>query len=470
MSSGRPHSQQTGWRPSTWLKVVVLLSCLALATTSSAEVNDRRAAVHKIYRGQTLGMLSKRYRVSIDAICHANEIARNHALQPGDKLVIPARADKDGSEARERRDELLGGGKAKQERESKPRSKSKEDASKPRSKKPRSKKSASTTKLHTVYRGQTLGMIARRYHVSVAALANANGIASSDPIHPGSELVIPAPDDTDGSRARREHGKAETTEAPTRAKRSKPRHKHKVHHVGKGHTLGKIAQRYHVEVDALCRANGITRTSPIRPGQELVIPAPDDDGTRANAWRIKQDRQVSKGDTPKGRSWRDYKKSAWKRGYVTLESANGQKHWKGYVLGPGNKLLPLARKKVSDVLASWRTGATARIHPRLVRLIALVSDTFGGRTIRVVSGFREHSYSKGSHHPEGEALDFSVNGVPNWAVRDYLRRIENVGVGYYPNSSFVHLDVRDKSTYWIDVSEPGERPRYVHLSYGSKRE
>ena len=39
--------------------------------------------------------------------------------------------------------------------------------------------------------------------------------------------------------------------------------------------------------------------------------------------------------------------------------------------------------------------------------------------------------------------------------------MKKVGVGYYPNSSFVHLDVRkDRSAFWIDYSGPGERAVY----------
>jgi len=41
------------------------------------------------------------------------------------------------------------------------------------------------------------------------------------------------------------------------------------------------------------------------------------------------------------------------------------------------------------------------------------------------------------------------------------RTFDKVGVGYYPNSSFVHLDVRkDHSAFWIDYSGPGERAMY----------
>jgi hypothetical protein len=45
-------------------------------------------------------------------------------------------------------------------------------------------------------------------------------------------------------------------------------------------------------------------------------------------------------------------------------------------------------------------------------------------------------------------------------LRDYCRTLKNVGVGYYPNSTFVHLDVRTTPAFWIDYSKPGEPPRY----------
>ncbi|HEY0711832.1 MAG TPA: hypothetical protein VGF45_04105, partial [Polyangia bacterium] len=36
------------------------------------------------------------------------------------------------------------------------------------------------------------------------------------------------------------------------------------------------------------------------------------------------------------------------------------------------------------------------------------------------------------------------------------------GVGYYPNSSFVHLDIRrGASAFWIDYSGPGENAIYA---------
>ncbi len=48
------------------------------------------------------------------------------------------------------------------------------------------------------------------------------------------------------------------------------------HTVGEGQTLGRIAKRYNISIEALCNANGITRRAKIKPGQKLVIPDRDD--------------------------------------------------------------------------------------------------------------------------------------------------------------------------------------------------
>jgi uncharacterized protein YcbK (DUF882 family) len=160
-------------------------------------------------------------------------------------------------------------------------------------------------------------------------------------------------------------------------------------------------------------------------------------------------------------SWRSYQKPAWRAGYVRLSNPANGRTWSGYVMGPNDTVLPQAERQIRSVLASWRTGRNFPIHPRLIRLIARTSDVFGGRPIVVVSGYRERSHAKNSHHKRGEAFDFSIDGVPNWAVRDYLRGLANTGVGFYPRSTFVHVDVRQGQAYWIDMSRPGAPPRYV---------
>ena len=53
-------------------------------------------------------------------------------------------------------------------------------------------------KEHVVADGQTLGKIAKRYQISIAALCKANGISRREKIKAGQHLTIPGPDDADG--------------------------------------------------------------------------------------------------------------------------------------------------------------------------------------------------------------------------------------------------------------------------------
>jgi uncharacterized protein YcbK (DUF882 family) len=132
------------------------------------------------------------------------------------------------------------------------------------------------------------------------------------------------------------------------------------------------------------------------------------------------------------------------------------------VLDRRQHLVPTTLPQFAKFLRA-KSGADHPIDGRLVTLLATVSDHFGGRDVNVVSGFRPYSpgqFARHSNHNEGRAIDFSIKGIANETVRDFCRTLRNVGVGYYPNSLFVHLDVRDKNTYWVDYAAPGQAPRY----------
>jgi len=122
------------------------------------------------------------------------------------------------------------------------------------------------------------------------------------------------------------------------------------------------------------------------------------------------------------------------------------------------------QKRFDRFLRCHHTNVQHAMNPRLVRVLYQVGRHYPGRRVEVVSGYRHPSVAKNPHSPhmQGLACDFRVVGIKNADLRDYLRRdLQNVGVGYYPNSSFVHLDVRkDRSAFWIDYSGPGDRAMY----------
>lgn len=123
-----------------------------------------------------------------------------------------------------------------------------------------------------------------------------------------------------------------------------------------------------------------------------------------------------------------------------------------------------AQRQFDNFLRCHHTNKKGRMNPRLMRLIYQVGRHYDGKRIEVISGYRDASVAKNpkSPHKQGAACDIRVQGVANSQLRDYLRKtFDHVGVGYYPNSSFVHIDVRDgASAFWIDYSGPGKNAIY----------
>jgi hypothetical protein len=106
----------------------------------------------------------------------------------------------------------------------------------------------------------------------------------------------------------------------------------------------------------------------------------------------------------------------------------------------------------SRLLRCHFTGTTAWMNERLATEVVLVARRLGARRVEIISGYRDPKYNrwlrkKGrevarrSRHTRGQAVDFRLTGVPTRRVRDWLLRRRAFGVGYYPKSGFVHLDV-----------------------------
>lgn len=125
-----------------------------------------------------------------------------------------------------------------------------------------------------------------------------------------------------------------------------------------------------------------------------------------------------------------------------------------------------ALAELRAILSDPKSGIDHPIHWRLATLLVAVQARFPNGTIEVVSGYRHVGrHTDRSNHTRGRAIDMRVvvdgQRVPNRELFELLRAsFAEVGVGYYPNSSFVHLDVRDAATIWVDYSGSGETPCY----------
>ncbi len=243
------------------------------------------------------------------------------------------------------------------------------------------------------------------------------------------------------------------------------------HVVAKGHTIEAIAHRYHVSVKSIVEANHLKDPAHLKLGQVLVIPGIDGagknkkKGARGEHGSDKGEKaeKAERGHAthpptaslevvpePRGRSGPETLHAFRSGEEFHIRTKDPHGHIPGSVLSAFEHLM--------------RQGnATHAPDPRLVALIGIVSAHFGGKPLEVVSGFRAYTptqYTPHSNHNLGRALDFRIRGVSNESLWEFCRTLRNAGCGYYPNSTFVHLDVRDTKTFWIDRSRPGEPPKY----------
>jgi uncharacterized protein YcbK (DUF882 family) len=119
----------------------------------------------------------------------------------------------------------------------------------------------------------------------------------------------------------------------------------------------------------------------------------------------------------------------------------------------GGVYVPDAMSALDHLLRDFRTGTVHPMAPGLLDLVATLTDRLETRgTVHVISGYRSpqtnaalHARSSGvaahSLHMDGMAMDIRIPGVQLDHLRDAALSLQRGGVGYYPGSDFVHVDV-----------------------------
>ena len=122
--------------------------------------------------------------------------------------------------------------------------------------KTQNKKRADNKISYTVKSGDTMWDISRDYKVNVRSLAKWNGMAPTDPIKPGQNLVIWQNNKSTNSN------KVQSANAVMRAITYKVRN---------GDSVAKIAQKFKVTVTDIAKWNNLNLKSYIQPGQSLKL-------------------------------------------------------------------------------------------------------------------------------------------------------------------------------------------------------
>jgi len=120
----------------------------------------------------------------------------------------------------------------------------------------------------------------------------------------------------------------------------------------------------------------------------------------------------------------------------------------------GNEYVPEAITKLDYFLRDHRTGEVRHFDPRIYDILEELTYAAGhpGGEIDIVCGYRTlwsneflrartAGVAKNSLHLRGEAIDLRMPGVETSRLHEAALSLHGGGVGYYPHSDFIHVDV-----------------------------
>ena len=120
----------------------------------------------------------------------------------------------------------------------------------------------------------------------------------------------------------------------------------------------------------------------------------------------------------------------------------------------GEQYIPGALARLDYFLRDHRTGDVRHFDPRLYDILYDLTSSIGhsGAEIDIICGYRTSStnellrarttgVAKNSLHIQAEAIDLRMPGVDTFKLRKAALALARGGVGYYPHSDFIHLDV-----------------------------
>ena len=180
----------------------------------------KERSIHIVRSGESLGLIARKYRTSVGKIKAWNGL-RSTRIYPGQKLIVYS----------------PGRGKSKASYSS-------------------HKSTKSTNGYHKVRSGENLGLIAKKYHITVSQLKAWNGL-HNNMIKPGQKLKV--------------SNKSSSTKTTKNIAETKPNGNYQYHTIRKGDTLWDLAKKYNSSVSKIKKWNGISNSYRLKPGKKLIV-------------------------------------------------------------------------------------------------------------------------------------------------------------------------------------------------------
>lgn len=188
-------------------------------TKPATSVASSSASTYTVKAGDTLSRIAVQHDLPLASLLKANGLSRSSLIYPGQKIKLTGQKPSSGSTTVKKTN------------------------------------SASSSNTYRVKSGDTLSRIASKHKISLSALLSANGLSTSSIIYPGQQLKL--------------SGSSASVPAKTASKTSTT--SGKTYTVKSGDTLSGIAVKHKVTLSVLTKANNLSLSSTIFPGQTLKL-------------------------------------------------------------------------------------------------------------------------------------------------------------------------------------------------------
>lgn len=147
---------------------------------------------------------------------------------------------------------------------------------------------------------------------------------------------------------------------------------------------------------------------------------------------------------------------------INLRSVNGSEVGSFAIASDGSVDVDTATA-LKHFLRCRRTGREHVLSSGVLAILVSVAQQWPGRVLDIVSGFRSPPFGVAhSKHFIGHAIDLRVEGIKTAKLRDFVwQKHHEVGVGFYLNEDFVHMDWRpgEPDMAW-SAGREGDEPNY----------
>lgn len=140
----------------------------------------------------------------------------------------------------------------------------------------------------------------------------------------------------------------------------------------------------------------------------------------------------------------------------------------------GDTYIPSAISRLNTFLRDNHTQQVENFDPREFDLLHTVLAKLGrtSSSVQILSGYRSQesndelrdshvgNAAKFSQHILAKAMDIRIPGIPASLVRDAAMTLAAGGVGYYPQSQFVHVDV-GPVRHWTFIAHASRHGAYA---------